>query len=189
MSGKCFNPAKLEKLNNPERIAELPMSFLCDKAALSDPQVIIDLGAGTGLFSRALVDYFPHCTVYAYDVSKVMVDWMQANVVPHYPRVVPRLMADGQVDAADGFADFLLMVNLHHEIDNPLKTLQESYRLVKTGGSIAISDWRKEEMDKGPSVKIRVDAMEVKHQLQEVGFLDITVYDDFRYNYLVIGYK
>ena len=189
MSQKRFNPAKLDKLNNPERIAELPLSFLSDKAALNDPQVIIDLGAGTGLFSRALVDYFPHCTIYAYDVSEVMVDWMHANVVPNYPRVVPRLMTDGQVGEADGFADFLLMVNLHHEIDDPLITLQESYRLVKAGGSIAISDWRKEEMDKGPSVKIRVDSKEVKHQLQEVGFFDITIYDEFRYNYLVIGYK
>lgn len=189
MSGKRFNPAKLAKLNNPERIAELPASFLQEKAALVEPQVVIDLGAGTGLFSRALADYFPHCTVYAYDISEVMVNWMQHNVVPDYPRVIPRLMADGQVPEADGMADFLLMVNLHHEIDNPLATLEESFRLVKAGGAIAISDWRKEKMAHGPSEKIRVSAAVVQHQLQDVGFLKVKIYTEFRYNYLVIGHK
>lgn len=189
MSNKRFNPAKLEKLNNPDRVKELPIDFLSHKAGLENPKVIIDLGAGTGLFSKALAEFHKTSTVYAFDVSPVMVDWMKENVAPDFDRVVPRLMDDASIDMDDEVADFLLMVNLHHEIDNPINTIAESYRLIKRGGSIAISDWRKEEMEKGPSFDIRVSPDEIKSQLEDVGFTEVQIFDQFRFNYLVVARK
>lgn len=189
MSNNRFNPEKLEKLNNPDRIKEMPIDFMSEKAGLNKPQVIIDLGAGTGLFSKALADYHSGCQIYACDISQVMVDWMSENVKPNYENIYPMLMDDAKVHLNDEVADFLLMVNLHHEIDKHEYTVQEAYRLIKKGGSIAISDWRKEEMPKGPSIEIRVDSSEIKQQLEDAGFTQVQIFTEFRHNYLVVAKK
>lgn len=189
MSGKRFNPAKLEKLNNPDRVKEMPIEFMSEKAGLSQPKVMIDLGAGTALFSKAFANVHPLCTIYACDISEVMVSWMIENVKPNYTNIHPMLMGDAKIDLEDDIADFLLMVNLHHEIDNPTTTIKEAYRLLKVGGSIAISDWRKEEMDKGPSVEIRIDSNEIKLQLEECGFSNVQIFTEFRHNYMVLAKK
>lgn len=189
MNNKRFNPAKLEKLNNPERVKEMPIDFMSEKSGVKNPKVIVDLGAGTGLFSKALADYYKNSTIYACDISPIMVDWMNENVKPNYDTIHPMLMGDASIDLADETADFLIMINLHHELDEPIKTVKEAYRLLKQGGSIAISDWRKEEMPKGPSLEIRVDAHEIKQQLEQCGFSQVQIFTEFRHNYLVIAKK
>jgi ubiquinone/menaquinone biosynthesis C-methylase UbiE len=187
MESKRFNPAKLAKLNNPERLKELPISFMAAQAKLNDPRVIVDLGAGTGLYSRAFAEMFTNCTIYALDVSSVMVEWMVEHVVPRYPRIKPLVMDDGIVPLENESVDFLLMVNLHHEIDDAEATVREAHRVMKKGAGIAISDWRKEEMEIGPSMAIRVDEREVADDLKRRGFRDIRTFNQFRYNYLVIA--
>lgn len=187
MASKRFNPAKLEKLNNPERLSELPVSFIATRAGLVEPEVIVDLGAGTGLYSRAFAELFTNSIIYALDVSSVMVEWMAEHVVPRYPRIKPLIMDDGVVPLEDESVDFLLMVNLHHEIDDAEATVREAHRVLKKGAAIAISDWRKEEMEIGPSVAIRVDERQVADDLKRNGFRDIRTFNQFCYNYLVIA--
>jgi SAM-dependent methyltransferase len=187
MESKRFNPAKIEKLNNPERLKELPVSFIATQAGLVEPEVIVDLGAGTGLYSRAFAELFAHSIIYALDISSVMVEWMVEHVVPRYPRIKPLVMDDGIVPLENESVDFLLMVNLHHEIDDAETTVREAHRVMKKGAGIAISDWRKEEMEIGPSMAIRVDEREVADDLKRRGFRDIRTFNQFRYNYLLIA--
>lgn len=189
MSNKRFNPAKLDKLNNPERLKMLPLEYIIEKSAIHNPNNIIDLGAGTGLFSAALAEKFKSCKIYATDISKTMIDWIKENRVHDYPNLHPLLMIDSKIDLEAEIADFLIMVNLHHELDSPIDTLKESYRLLKTGGKIAISDWKKEKTEMGPDISIRVFANEIENQLIKSGFKDVQIHNDLKFNYFVVAEK
>jgi ubiquinone/menaquinone biosynthesis C-methylase UbiE len=189
MSNKRFNPANLDKLNNPSRLEALPLEYIIKKTGITQPGVIIDLGAGTGLFSAAFAAKFQSCTVYAADISEIMVDWIKENRTKKYPNIIPLLMDDSTLDLHDNSCDFLYMINLHHELDNPLKTVRETYRLLKPGGIIAISDWKKEETGMGPDISIRVSPGEIERQLSESGFSNSNISNDLQFNYFVVAEK
>lgn len=189
MEERRFDPKKLEKLNDPERVLIFPPQLIIERANLDHPRTMIDLGAGTGFFSVQFAKFFKDCKIYAYDISEVMVDWMKENIVPENGNIIPQLMEDSQIQLEDQVADFLYMVNLHHELYNPEKTLAECHRLLKPSGKIAISDWRKEETGRGPSVEIRYEPDKVVDQLMNAGFKHIEVFDDLPQNFLIIADK
>ena len=189
MEDKRFDPKKLEKLNNPERVAEVPIATILKRAGVENPAVVIDLGAGTGIFSIEIAKLYHQCKIYACDISEVMIGWMNNNIAGKYKNVAPLKMDDSHIALEDGIADFLLMINLHHELYHPEKTLKECNRLLKPGGRIAISDWRKEDMEHGPPLKIRCAPEEVREQLQTAGFGDVAIYNDFKNNFLVTALK
>jgi ubiquinone/menaquinone biosynthesis C-methylase UbiE len=189
MEEKRFNPANLERLNNPEREKEFPLDVILYKTKIELPEVIVDLGAGTGFFSIPFAEEFPDSRIYACDISDKMVNWLKENVASKYKNIIPLKMDDSKVPLNSSTADFLFMVNLHHELDNPEETLMECHRLLKSKGKIAISDWRKEIMDHGPSIEIRYEPDEVKAQLLNTGFQNIIIDINFPNNFLIIAEK
>ncbi len=189
MIEKRFDPRKLDKLNNPNRFKTLPPDYIIEKAAIDNPEVIIDLGAGTGFYSKPFAKTHKHCKVYACDISDVMIDWIKKNISPEYSNIIPLKMEDNDVPLNSNIADFLFMINLHHELDRPDKMLNECYRLLKTKGKIAISDWKKEKTEQGPPSEIRYNPSKIKEQLIVSGFENIEIYSELTDNYLIIAEK
>ncbi|QGY46053.1 methyltransferase domain-containing protein [Maribellus comscasis] len=189
MEQKRFNPAKLERLNNPERSKIFPVDSIVKLTNIENPEVIIDLGAGTAFFSIPFARLYKSCKIYACDISEIMVDWMAKNIVPEYGNIYPMKISDNQIPLNDNIADLIFMVNLHHELDDPEGTLKECYRLLKPNGVIVISDWKKEDMEHGPSLELRYEPYEVKEQLLGTGFYEIQDYMDFPNNFLVTAKK
>ncbi|MEZ5069572.1 MAG: methyltransferase domain-containing protein [Bacteroidales bacterium] len=187
METKRFDPSKLERLNNPERLKAIPPDRIREMAGLTDPKTLIDLGAGTGFFSIPFAEAYPECTIHACDISDVMVGWMEEHLVPRYPTIRPLKMEDSRIPLPDVCADFLFMINLHHELDRPDQTLAECRRLLKPGGKIAISDWKKVSTNQGPSLEIRVDVEDVEQQLLDAGFSGIRSHNDLPTNFIVVA--
>jgi ubiquinone/menaquinone biosynthesis C-methylase UbiE len=185
MHEKRFDPKKLERLNNSERYKDLPPDLIIEKAALEQPDVIIDLGAGTGFYSIPFAQRFPHSKIYACDISSVMIEWMKQNIVKKYNNIIPLTMNDSDVPLADGIADFLFTIHLHHELDNPVKTLEECRRLLKTGAKIVISDWKKTKTEHGPPLEIRCEPKEVEKHLTDAGFSNVEIYTELKNDFLI----
>ena len=95
------------------------------------------------------------------------------NLSPYYSELRPLLMKDYSIPLEDGIADLIVMINLHHEIEDPLAILTECYRLLRPGGKIAISDWKKEDTGHGPALEIRFETGEVESQLSQCGFMHL----------------
>ncbi len=189
MGSKIFNPEKLHKLNHPGRLESIPPKFILEKVGLENPEIIIDLGAGTGFFSAPISKVFQEAKIYACDISDIMINWMEENIAPKHNNITPLKMEDSSIPLDDNNADFLFMINLHHELGNPSKTLNECHRLLKPKAKIAISDWKKTETQRGPSVQIKVAPETIKEQLLSAGFENISIYNDLETNYLVVAEK
>jgi ubiquinone/menaquinone biosynthesis C-methylase UbiE len=189
MEEKRFDVKKLNKLNHPERSKIFPVEQIVKLAKLNKPQTIVDVGAGTGFFSIPFSTLFKNSKLYACDISEVMINWMNENIVTKYSNIIPLKMSDNYIPLENDTADFLFMVNLHHELNSPEKTLKDCFRVIKPKGVIAISDWKKENTNRGPSIHLRFTPEVIEEQLTEAGFHNIRVYNDFPNNFLLIGEK
>ena len=163
MTAFKFDPKKLAKLNNPERLHRENPELIWTTLALPSPDTVIDIGAGTGFFAIPFSRKMPHGKVYACDIAPEMIGWMEENLPDDCrQKVIPLKMTENTVPLPDGQADLVLMVNLHHELENPTALLGEAWRLLKIGGKLAIIDWRDEQTPDGPPVHIRVSESHIR---------------------------
>lgn len=184
-----FDPKKLQKLNNAQRLLDIPPDYIWGKLRVEKPGIFIDLGAGTAFFSIAFLQKFNPLVIYACDSSDAMIDWVKKYVSPKYQDIIPIKTEEHSVPLDDGIADLVFMINLHHELDNPSLTVEESNRLLKPGGKICIVDWKKEDMPEGPPTGIRYLPEQVKKQLVNAGFKQIDIFNDLQKHFLVVGKK
>lgn len=167
-----FNPAKLARLNDPQRLVVLDPVRIWSTLSLADaPRVALDIGAGTGLFARAFAAHMPAGILYACDAEPLMVDWMRQNLTA--PNIVPLLSAEATVPLPDGQADLIYMIAVHHELLEPLSLLAECRRLLRPEGTIALIDWKKDGTQGGPPPEIRIPEHIVLDQLRQAGFSDL----------------
>lgn len=169
-----FDPARAERLNDPARLAALDPSVMWVAADVDDPSSIVDIGAGTGLFSVAFARLAPRATVYAADLSETMLSWMSEHLPDDVAgRVLPLKSEESSVPLSNGVADLVLMIALYHELDDPAASLAEAWRLLRPGGRLLIVDWKREEGDvPGPPLAIRVDARDIVAAVAAAGFAD-----------------
>lgn len=189
MSEKKFDPKKLNKLNNPERLKDIPPEYIWNKLNITNPDTLIDIGAGTGFFSIPFLKHIKRGKIFACDISDIMIQWMNDNICPKYPNIVPVKMEENRVPLKDGIADLVYMINLHHELEKPEEILKESLRLLKSNGKIFIADWKKEEMPEGPPLKIRYSPEKVNAQLTNSGFKNIGIYNAMPKHFIIIAEK
>ncbi|MBA3012979.1 MAG: class I SAM-dependent methyltransferase [Proteobacteria bacterium] len=187
MNEKKFNPEKLQKLNNPQRLVDIPPDYIWEKLHIKKPDIFVEIGAGTAFFSVAFFEKFKPSTLYACDLSGVMVNYIEKNVSLKYPNIIPVKTEENSVPLEDGIAGLVFMINLHHELDNPSRLVEEAYRLLKPDGQIFVVDWKKKDMPEGPPTLIRCLPEKVKEQMVRAGFKNISIHNELQKHFLVIG--
>lgn len=189
MEISIFNEKKYKKLNDPQRLVDLPPAFFKEKLGDLEVKTIADIGSGTGLFSRAFATLYPNTDIYAADISEFMVHYIQTHVEPEYPAIKALLMKDGRVPLDTGSVDLIVMINLHHEIPDHDRMLHECHRLLRPAGKILISDWKKQDTGRGPALESRFEPGTVKAQLERNGFTNTSIDETLKNNFLVIATK
>lgn len=179
MSHLKFDIAKLEKLNDPARFESLPPDVFFSAMGLpAGPSVIVEVGAGTGLFAEAFTERAPEAIVYVADIAAEAIEWMLDNrrgVAEG--RIIPVLAEETHVPLDDAIADALYMINIHHEFADPEASYREAMRLLKPGGRLLVVDWGARETPKGPPQAVRVTPKALADHLERAGFGDVTVDD------------
>lgn len=187
MEGFKFDPAKLEHLNDPQRLKDIPPDLIWDQLGLKFAETLIDLGAGTGFFSRRFAAMPGIKRIYALDISDAMIEYMHQKVVPESPLIVPVQMEESAIPLPDSIADVLVMINLHHEFHDPHALLRECARVMKPKGKMAIVDWKKEDTNHGPPLDKRYEVEEVIAQLESVSFRSTRSYLKLPDHFLVLA--
>jgi len=178
--GHCkFDIAKLEKLNDPARFESLPPDVFFAAMDVPDgPSVVVEIGAGTGLFAEAIAERAPEATVYMADIAEEAIEWMRDNRAGVAEgRIVPVLAEESRVPLDDGVADALYMINIHHEFVDPAASYREALRLLKPGGRLLVVDWAARVTPKGPPQALRVTPSGLAECLEGAGFVDVVVDD------------
>jgi ubiquinone/menaquinone biosynthesis C-methylase UbiE len=148
-----FDPAHAGKLDDPARLEALPQAAVVSLLRLGGGETVVDYGAGTGVYTVAVLEAVPRGRVIAVEALPTLADKLRERVAT-VPGALDRLeivTTDANaVAAADGVADRVLMVDvLHHLYDQP-GALAEVVRLLRPGGLFVVVDWGDTPRPVGP---------------------------------------
>jgi SAM-dependent methyltransferase len=188
-----FDPAHAHKLDNPERLVELPPANIVRLLALHGDETVVDYGAGTGLFTVPVAAALTGGRVLAVDEHPALLAYLEEKVakagLPE-GRVVPVATADNAVPLPDGGADRVLMINvLHHVHDDPA-AMAEVQRLLGPGGRLVVIDFAQMDRPVGPPNDHILSLEQVRAAVADLGLRELSVHlpgDVGRYQIAVVA--
>lgn len=140
-------------LERPEREEEEQPTKLLSALKLQPGQVVADIGAGTGYYSRRMAGLVGEKgLVYAVDIQQEMLDLLtntMAQLKIKNVRPILGTITDPKLPTAS--VDLILMVDVYHEFDHPHEMITAMCRALKPGGRIIFVEFRGED----PNVPIK----------------------------------
>ena len=173
-----FDPRHADKLENPERLVELPPAKLVELLRLTGAETVVDFGAGTGMYSIPLAAALPLGRVLAVDEQPELLDRLRAKLAaqPQTVNVEPVLSERGSVPLDDAVADRMLIVNVLHHVDDDPDALREIWRLLAPGGLLVAAEFARMERPVGPSNDHVLPLDDVRALLTGAGLAELALY-------------
>jgi ubiquinone/menaquinone biosynthesis C-methylase UbiE len=155
-----FSAENYERLEKDERYTLVQPEQTLRQCGLQQGMTLIDIGAGTGFFSRAASKIVgDQGAVYAADISIDMLSAFRKYGVPENTHLVPT--TEFEVPLAMGIADIVLFAFVLHECADIPRILAEAGRLLKPGGRIVAIEWKKQTEQQGPPAGERLSPQEL----------------------------
>jgi len=140
-------------LERPEREKEEGTDLLVPALKLKPGNVVADIGAGTGYYTRRLAKAVgTNGVVLAVEIQQEMLDILTNKMVGEKIfNVKPVLGTVTDPKLPKASVDLILMVDVYHEFDFPYEMAEAMCQGLKPGGRIAFVEFRKED----PTVPIK----------------------------------
>lgn len=165
------NPAQWEKkwegAKRDQEQQPLKVIKYCDIQA---GMTVVDLGAGTGYFTRYLSDQVKQQgKVLALDIEPKMVAWLKAKTQKqHWTNVDVKLVQADDPQLKESSIDRILIVNVWHHIDARPLYLNKLKRALRDNGVLCIVEIKK-DAPYGPPIKFRLTEDELQSELRKGG--------------------
>lgn len=178
-----FDPARVAKLDRPERQRFLPNERIVGLLDLGGSETVVDYGDGSGVLSIPLVRSLPGGTVYAVDESPEMLEHLRRRLgETDRANVHVRLIRNNTLDLSARSVDRVLAVNLLHEVVGET-ALREMRRVLRPDGFLLVVDWRADvEREEGPPAEVSLTPQAARDMLEEAGY-DVAAVEDGRFPY------
>ena len=158
-------------LERPDRAQEERPDAVVAALGLAPDAVVVDLGAGTGYFTRRLARAVPHGRVLAVDIQPEMLEILRRQAADEgLTNVEPVLGTERDPNLPPGGVDLTLVVDAYHEFGYPREVMQALFRATRPGGRVVVVEYRAED----PAVAIRplhkMTEAQVRREVEAVGF-------------------
>lgn len=127
--------------------------------AYSDRPTVLDLGAGPGLFVRAVAERTPGLRAIGVECAPYMLE--AAEALPDGCELVCEDLHDPRLPLADGSVDVAMTSVVLHEMSQPVRVMQEAARCLRPGGRFYIIDWVRAPLE-----------VYIRHQTEEARVFD-----------------
>ncbi|HEX3131262.1 MAG TPA: class I SAM-dependent methyltransferase [Thermoanaerobaculia bacterium] len=113
---------------------------------LHDGDMVADVGAGTGFYSRRLARAVaPSGKVYANDIQPEMLERLkELSAQEGIANIVPVLGTETDLNLPEKTFDWVLLVDVYHEFQQPDVMLQQIRKTLKPNGRVALVEYRLE---------------------------------------------
>ncbi|WP_094607284.1 2-methoxy-6-polyprenyl-1,4-benzoquinol methylase, mitochondrial [Sporomusa silvacetica DSM 10669] len=150
----------------------LDVTLILDKLEINDQiDSLVEFGAGYGTFTSPSAERIQG-NVISFDIEDQMIEIATTRTASHKSKVniIKRdFIADG-TGLDDNSVDYVMLFNILHHI-NPLEILNETYRILKTGGKAGIIHWNYDPTTpRGPNLDIRQKPEQIKQWAINAGF-------------------
>jgi ubiquinone/menaquinone biosynthesis C-methylase UbiE len=145
-------------------------------------EVVADIGAGTGYFSRRIARHA--AKVYAVDIDAKLLEMAKKNSPANVETV---LAAPDDPKLPDGAVDTIFFCDVLHHIENRPAYYRKLARALKPGGRIVDIDFHKDKPTPfGPPEVMRISAESVVSELAAAGFRQTKSFDILPYQYFLV---
>lgn len=183
-----MDPARIGRLRSTDRLEYFDPGKIWQVLQPKADCTMVDIGAGVGFLTLPFAKDYPAATVYGCDILDGMVGLLAEDAAARgLDNLKTLLMQPNAVDLPDGCADFVVMAQLHHELDEPEPLMAECHRLCAPGGTVAVVDWSDEENGKSPAKGRRVPEATIRAHLTGAGFSDIQSHDVYEFHQFITG--
>ena len=183
-----MDPARVGRLRSPERLEYFDPAKIWQALEPAPNCTVIDIGAGVGFITLPFAKAYPGATAYGCDILDGMVGLLTQDAADQgLGNLQTILMQPAAIDLPDGSGDFIVMAQLHPELDDPEALMAECHRLLAPGGTVAIVDWKDEENGRSPAKGRRVPEATIRAHLTGAGFTDLQSHDIYEFHQFVTG--
>ena len=184
-----MDPARIARLRDPARLAQVDPMRALSVAEPSAEGPIVDVGAGVGYVALPFARRFRDREVVAVDILEGMLSLLDETARAEGVTNLRTLLMPGPtaLPLDDDAAAMVVMLQVHHELDDPEGLMAECRRVLAPGAPIVIVDWKAEESDGIPKGGRRVPAATIARHLEDAGFKDVTSHDVYPEHALLTG--
>ncbi len=188
-----FDPGNAHKLEDPQRLVELPPAVVIDLLQLDGAETVVDYGAGTGMYTIPLARALPHGRVVAVDAYAELLQRLEAKLDDELRARVQVVHTEAdRVPLADGGADRVLLINVLHHIHDEPPALSEVQRLLRPGGRLVSIDFGHMERPVGPPKDHVLTTAAARDVLAGMGLRELAVHEPatlLRYHLAIVCEK
>ena len=167
-------------LENPDRDAWQRPGQVIAALRLRPDEVVADIGAGTGYFTRRFVPVAK--SVYAVDIDAALLEVI-TRAKP--PNVIPVLASRDDPRLPPESIDTIFICDVLHHIENRPAYYMKLRQGLRPNGRIVIVDFHKRDLPVGPPVAMKLAEKEVIDEFTRAGFRLTRHYDDLPYQYML----
>ncbi len=152
-------------LEDPSRDAWQKPHDVIMGLALKKTEVVADIGAGTGYFSRRLARHA--ATVFAVDIDVKLLEIAGKNK-PDNLKLVHARMDDPTLAPAS--VDTIFICDVWHHVDGRPAYLQKLKKALKPGGRIVVIDFKEGKLPVGPPPSMKITEKDLTAEFAAAGF-------------------
>ena len=170
--GRLFPPQDLGLIQAPDRELWQKPDQIMDALLIAEGSVVADLGAGGGWFTVRLARRVgPNGLVYAEDIQPEMIEAIARRVQDEGLRNVRTVLGTATDPRLPSNVDAVLIVDVYHEMDDPVTVLKNVARSLKPQGRIGVVGYNPGGGGPGPAPDERVDPETVVKDATEAGLV------------------
>lgn len=173
---------------DPERAQWQKPGEVVQKLSLQAGDVIADIGAGTGYFTRLFAKAVgPQGTAFGLDIEPSMVTYMEKDArqlgLDNY---VPRLIKPDDAELSPQSVNVIFMCNTLHHLEDRISYLTRLSQSLKPGGRIVIVDFYKKPLPVGPAPHMKLSRDDVITEFEKAGYRLQRSLDFLPYQYFLV---
>jgi ubiquinone/menaquinone biosynthesis C-methylase UbiE len=199
-----FPPESAARLDSAERLRHVPVERLLACLPLQKGLRFVDVGCGTGTYFFPVFERLQGEGVFvALELQEEMLRLFLSRLeayaeAPGFMHIEVGRAKPDRLPLPDSSADLILLANVYHEIEQRPAYLKELRRVLSSGGTLCLLDWRSPEEDAelakkaerlGPPLEHRVSETKALDELERVGFQWIVSHSGFCDNWCLTARK
>lgn len=166
-----FDPKNIEKLDNPTRRKYMPPYKTLERFGLQlkGEGIFLDIGCGIGYFTIPAAKILEKGKAIGIDILDEILDVAKQRS-EGINNIEYKRCEEYSFPIEDNIADYVMLSNVLHEIEDKRRYANEIKRVMKNNGKLFIIEWRKIETNYGPPTSHRISQDEIKEVFLSQGF-------------------
>jgi len=175
-------------LERAERNTEERPDLLLPLLPIRPGMVVADVGAGSGYYSRRIAPRLaPGGRVIAVDVQPEMITLLKKQIAEaKIPNIDTLLATETDCKLPAESIDLALFVDVYHELLYPIETMGCIRRALKSGGQIALVEFRAEDASVPIKPQHKMSEAQIKKEAALLGLQWVTTISSLPWQHLVL---